>query len=140
MFSGGKKIPCVGVSIGVERVFSILLRKANLSQIRSTHTQVYVIAIGELVTERMEILRELWDAGISAEMMFKTKPRLPAQWTACEKDNVPLAVIIGSMEVEKGIVKIKDMNNKSGTQEEKEIVVARSDMIVEIKKKLGLSI
>ena len=138
MFSGGKKIPCVGVSIGVERVFALLVRKAKLEQIRSTHTQVYVIAIGEFVKERMQILKELWDAGIHAEMMFKRKPRLPAQWTACEKDQVPLAVIIGSSELEQGVVKIKDMNNKTGTQEEKERVVKRSEMITEIKKTLGL--
>jgi histidyl-tRNA synthetase len=138
MFSGGKKIPCVGASIGVERVFSLLLRKAKLSHVRSTQTQVFVIAIGELVEERMAILRELWDAGICAEMMFKKKPKLPAQWTACDKDQVPLAIIIGGSEVEQGVVKIKDMTNKTGTQEEKEVTVKRSDMVAEVKKKLGL--
>lgn len=138
MFSGGKKIPCVGISIGVERVFSILLRKAKMTQIRSSKTQVFVISIGELVAERMDILRELWDAGIAAEMLFKQKPKLPAQWNACEKEGIPYAVIIGSSEIEQGVVKIKDMYNKTGTQEEKEQVVPRSSMITELKKRLNL--
>jgi histidyl-tRNA synthetase len=136
MFSGGKKIPCVGISIGVERVFSILLKKAKMTQIRSSKTQVFVISIGELVNERMEILRELWDAGIAAEMLLKQKPRLPAQWNACEKEGIPLAVIIGSSEIEQGVVKIKDMYNKTGTQEEKEQVIPRSSMITELRKRL----
>jgi histidyl-tRNA synthetase len=137
MFSGGRKIPCVGVSIGVERVFSILVRKAQMERVRATATQVYVIGIGELVIERMQILQELWAAGISAEMMFKAKPKLPAQWNACDKDNVPLAVIIGGSEVEQGVVKIKDMTNKEGSKNEKEQVVPRSSMIEEIKKRLA---
>lgn len=109
-----------------------------MTQIRSSKTQVFVISIGELVTERMEILRELWDAGIAAEMLLKQKPRLPAQWNACEKEGIPLAVIIGSSEIEQGVVKIKDMYNKTGTQEEKEQVVPRSSMISELKKRLKI--
>ena len=136
MFSGGKKIPCVGVSIGVERVFSILSRKAL--QIRSSETQVFVISIGEFVLERMTILRELWDAGIHAEMLPKNKPKLPAQWNACEKDDIPFAVIIGSSELEQGVVRIKNMRNKTGDQQEKERIVSRSEMILELKKLLAL--
>lgn len=30
MFSNGKSIPCVGVSFGVERLFSIIKNRANL--------------------------------------------------------------------------------------------------------------
>lgn len=137
MFSGGRKIPCVGVSIGVERVFSILIRKAQMERVRATATQVYVIGIGELVIERMQILQELWSAGISAEMMFKTKPKLPAQWNACDKDSVPLAVIIGGLEVEQGVVKIKDMTIKDGSKDFKEQAVPRSAMIEEIRKRLA---
>ncbi len=109
-----------------------------MTQMRSSNTQVFVISIGELVSERMEILRELWDAGIAAEMLFKQKPKLPAQWNACEKEGIPLAVIIGSSEIEQGVVKIKDMYNKTGAQEEKEKVVVRSSMITELKKILNM--
>ncbi|SAL98885.1 hypothetical protein [Absidia glauca] len=52
MFSGTNKkgepnlkIPCVGVSIGVERVFSILMAKQQMADIKSNETQVYVISI-----------------------------------------------------------------------------------------------
>ncbi|KAJ8326121.1 Cytoplasmic and mitochondrial histidine tRNA synthetase [Batrachochytrium dendrobatidis] len=138
MFSGGKKIPCVGVSIGVERVFAILLQKEALSKVKSTHTQVYVIGIGGLLHERMDIVRELWDQGIKAEFMFKVNPKLPAQWTACEREQIPLAIIIGSEEISQGIVKIKDMRVKevSVTEAKKEVIVSRSDMIQVLKEKL----
>lgn len=68
-------IPCVGVSVGVERVFSILLARekekaaakegAGKGAGRKNATEVYVMSVGEgLLLERMQIAKELWAAGI----------------------------------------------------------------------------
>ncbi|KAJ1962895.1 Cytoplasmic and mitochondrial histidine tRNA synthetase, partial [Dimargaris xerosporica] len=38
---GSNNIPCVGISVGVERVFSILMRKRQYEEIKANHTQVY---------------------------------------------------------------------------------------------------
>ena len=87
--SGGTKIPCgnqisyslVGVSIGVERVFAILMKRISMEQIKTNETQVFVIGAGSgLLEERMKICTELWDAGLKAEFSFKVKPKLAAQW------------------------------------------------------------
>lgn len=72
MFSGKNKkgeanlkIPCVGISIGVERIFSILLAKHRIEEIKSNEAEVFVVvAYGGLLEERMKIATELWDAGI----------------------------------------------------------------------------
>ncbi|KAI7898520.1 histidyl-tRNA synthetase [Cokeromyces recurvatus] len=144
MFSGTNKkgqpnlqIPCVGVSIGVERVFSILMSKQNPQQIKSNETEVYVIAVGDgLLKERMAIAKQLWDVGIKASYMFKNKPRLDKQFDVCEKDMIPLAIIIGKDELEKGQVRIKDMRSKNEAQGGG-IVIQQADMIKEIKERLA---
>jgi histidyl-tRNA synthetase len=61
----GRRVPCVGISIGIERIFSLLeARSLGLKQ-RSTETQVYVIsAQKKLVEERLKICSELWKADI----------------------------------------------------------------------------
>lgn len=72
MFSeaaGGKKdrVPCVGVSVGVERVYSIMeARRKNAKETaRSKETDVFVMALGDgLLKERMGFAKMLWDAGI----------------------------------------------------------------------------
>jgi histidyl-tRNA synthetase len=69
IFSSGKgkagQIPCVGMSIGIERVYSILLKKQKLEDIKSNEVQVYVIAVGQgHIHERMKICKELWDNDI----------------------------------------------------------------------------
>ncbi|CAG8531077.1 15144_t:CDS:10 [Funneliformis caledonium] len=139
MFANSKKgnIPCVGVSIGVERVFSILLQKYQLEQVKSNEVEVYVIAVADgLLEDRMKICAELWNAGIKAEFMYKIKPKLQPQFSVCDRDQIPFAVIIGKDELNCGQVKIKDMRSKeqgggAGTS------VKRSDMIAELKNRLG---
>lgn len=72
MFSGKKQIPCVGISFGVDRIFSITkarMQKEMSAGVRSNEVDVYVMAFGGkgftgLLKERMEVSRMLWDAGI----------------------------------------------------------------------------
>lgn len=62
------KIPCVGISFGVERIFSILQQKAmkeTEQKMKTKEVDVFVMAIGGgLLEERMQIASQLWDAGI----------------------------------------------------------------------------
>lgn len=70
MFANNAKgrVPCVGISFGVDRIFSIT--KARMTgEVRGNEVEVYVMAIGNkgftgLLKERMEVCRILWDAGI----------------------------------------------------------------------------
>lgn len=68
-----KQVPCVGVSIGVERIFAVLEAKqaAENRKIRTTDVEVYVASAQKnLFEERMKVCRELWDEG------FKVRLRL----------------------------------------------------------------
>ncbi|KAI7847694.1 histidyl-tRNA synthetase [Circinella umbellata] len=144
MFSGVNKkgqpnlqIPCVGVSIGVERVFSILMSKQKAEDIKSNETEVYVISVGDgLLKERMEIANELWKNDIKASFMFKNKPKLDKQWSACEKEHIPFAVIIGRDELDKGEIRVKDMRSKDESQKGG-VTVQRNNMVQEIKDRLA---
>ena len=40
--------------------------------------------------------------------MAKTKPKLPAQFAAGEKDEVPFAIILGADELKAGLVTVKE--------------------------------
>lgn len=78
MFSG-KVVPAVGVSIGIERVFSILEEKAG-PEIRPTSTQIFVAqASKNLTAERMKLLSEFWRNGIAAETLYSDNPKAAKQ-------------------------------------------------------------
>jgi len=64
-FAGeSRQIPCVGMSVGIERVFTLLKAK-HTNVARGSETQVYVMAMGDVSVEsRLAIMKDLWDAGI----------------------------------------------------------------------------
>ena len=67
----GRKVPCVGVSIGVERVFSIIEAQQSRSEqkLRTTETQVFVAAAQKhMLQHRMALCRELWDSGFKVTL------------------------------------------------------------------------
>lgn len=79
MFSGGKKIPCCGLSLGVERIFSILVRKTQMDKLKANELQVHVIGVGDgVLEERMKICKELWDAGINVGFLSVQASSNPA--------------------------------------------------------------
>ncbi|NWI13695.1 SYHC protein, partial [Crypturellus soui] len=106
----GRKVPCVGVSIGIERIFSIMEQKveASAEKIRTTETQVLVAsAQKKLLEERLKLISELWDAGIKAEMLYKKNPKLLNQLQYCEDTGIPLVAIVGEQELKDGVVKLR---------------------------------
>jgi len=64
-FAGeSRQIPCVGMSVGIERVFALVKAK-YVENGRAGETEVYVMAMGDVSVEaRFAIMKELWDAGI----------------------------------------------------------------------------
>ena len=59
-----RSVPCVGVSIGIERLFTIMEAKAKTlkKKLRTTKTEVFVAtAQKNLHEERMKILKILWE-------------------------------------------------------------------------------
>lgn len=145
MFSGKGNIPCVGVSFGVDRIFSIIKSRMeadkNAAALRSNEVDVYVMAFGGkgftgLLKERMEVCRTLWDAGIKAEYSWKVKPKLPAQFKAAETGGVPFAIILGEGELENGQVKIKEMGLPEGHPEKDGVLIDQAKLVEEVKKRL----
>lgn len=134
MFDGkGKTVPCVGLSLGVERIFSVL--EAKLAdrdlKIRAAEVQVFVASAQKnLHEERMKILVELWEAGLKAEQSYKKNARLLVQLQHCEENGIPLVVIIGESELAKGEVTLRTVSSRLET------LVPRAALVDEINRRL----
>ncbi|XP_054841207.1 histidine--tRNA ligase, cytoplasmic [Eublepharis macularius] len=132
----GRKVPCVGVSIGIERIFSIMEQKAEASEekVRTTETQVLVAsAQKKLLDERLKLVSELWDSGIKAEMLYKKNPKLLNQLQYCEETGIPLVAILGEQELKDGVVKLRDVTTRE------EVDICRGNLMEEIKRRTCLS-
>ncbi|KAK4185524.1 hypothetical protein QBC35DRAFT_454182 [Podospora australis] len=114
MFSGKTQVPCVGISFGIDRIFSILSATQSNKE-RKNEVDVFVMAMGGgkdftgLLKERSQVCTRLWDAGIKAEMLYKVKPKFQNQFKAAETNGVPFALILGEDELAQGKVKLKEM-------------------------------
>ncbi|KAJ0388480.1 hypothetical protein COL922a_000284 [Colletotrichum nupharicola] len=140
MFSGKTQIPCVGVSFGIERIFSITKARmqAESEAPRST-VDVFVMSLGSkagLIKERLEVCSKLWDASIKAEFLYKVKPKLPNQFKAAEANATPFAVILGDEEVQKGVVKIKELGLPEGHPQKDGELVDMAALVPEVQKRL----
>uniref|UniRef100_A0A8C9T7E3 histidine--tRNA ligase n=1 Tax=Scleropages formosus TaxID=113540 RepID=A0A8C9T7E3_SCLFO len=128
----GRKVPCIGVSIGIERVFSIMEQKAEAQaeKIRTTETQVLVASAQKnLLEERLKLTAELWDAGIKAEVLYKKNPKLLSQLQHCEETGIPLVAILGEQEIKDGVVKLRTVATRE------EVDVSRAELVEEVKKR-----
>ncbi|KAI4196507.1 MAG: hypothetical protein LQ346_003212 [Caloplaca aetnensis] len=145
MFSPKAQIPCVGISFGVDRIFSItkarMEKDKSAATIRNNEVDVFVMAFGGkgftgMVRERMEVCRILWDASIKAEFSYKLKPKLPAQFKAADVNGVPFAIILGEDEEKAGKVKIKELGLPEGHPEKDGVMVNKVDLVQEVRSRL----
>ncbi|KAI0600309.1 histidyl-tRNA synthetase, class IIa [Biscogniauxia sp. FL1348] len=145
MFSGKNQIPCVGISFGVDRIFSIINERMkadkSLEKVRKNEVDAYVMAFGTkgftgLLQERMSVCASLWDAGIKAEFLYKVKPKLPNQFKAAEVNGVPFAVVLGEDELAQGKLRIKEMGLPEGHPDKDGVLVNLSEVAEEVKKRL----
>ena len=125
-------VPCVGVSLGVERLFAILERRAIAAEgvQRSNETQVLVWSGKGLLAERIKLMGELWDAGVHADQLMKANPRINNFFTAADKEGIRLVALLGDSEVAAGTVKLRDQKDRS------EVEVPRAELAAEIKRRL----
>ncbi|KAK0734117.1 hypothetical protein B0T26DRAFT_746069 [Lasiosphaeria miniovina] len=119
MFSGKSQVPCVGISFGIDRIFSItnarMKAQHKTEEPRKNDVDVFVMAFGGgkdftgLLKERSEICASLWSAGIKAEFLYKLKPKFQNQFKAAEANGVPFALILGEDELAQGKARLKEM-------------------------------
>jgi histidyl-tRNA synthetase len=71
------------------------------------------------------------------EFLYKTKPKLPQQFKAAEATQTPFAVIVGDEEVEKGVVKIKELGLPDGHPQKDGELVQLTALVPEVQKRLA---
>jgi len=105
----GEKVPAVGASIGVDRLLAALVELGRVRLQKST-AKVLITAIDPALTDDyIAMAYELRRAGIPTELYLGAQKRFGKQIKYADQCEIPLAVVRGSDERDKGIVTIKDM-------------------------------
>lgn len=121
-----QKLPGVGISIGLTRLF-YQLREANIIQPEAaTLSQVLVIPINEDFEYCIKAANELRDNGIISEV-YVEDTKIAKKLNYANKLGIPYVILIGSDEVKSNLLTFKDM--KSGEQD----TLTISEIIAKIK-------
>lgn len=104
-----KKLPGVGISIGLTRLFYVLNEYGLLSEdIQKSISQVIVIPMIDDLTYPIEVATKIRSLGINTEIFLENK-NFKKKLNYANKQNIPFAVIIGEDEFNQKQITIKDM-------------------------------
>ena len=111
-----KALPGVGISIGLTRLFFVLSEQGMLSdEIVTAPCDALIIPMTEKLGKAVEAATLFRKEGVRTQLYSEDK-KFKAKMSYADKLGVPFVVFIGDDELEKGVVKIKDM--RSGEQTE----------------------
>ncbi len=105
----------VGISFGADRIYDVLEELNLFPESTSESTKVLISNFDSLAEKyTLPLLQQLRNAGISAEI-YPSSAKLKKQMSYADDKNIPFVILIGSEEMETGLLSLKNM--KSGEQE-----------------------
>ena len=119
-----KKLPGVGISIGLTRLFYKLQELNLIKAEKKSISDVLIIPMVEDLSVPIKVANTLRSNGINTEVYLNNK-KLKAKFKYADKLEIPYVIVIGEDEIEKQVVKLKDMK----TGEEKEIPLKEIDSL-----------
>lgn len=118
MFSS-KQVPAVGFAFGFDRVMDAL-EVLDLFPTTLNQTKVLVTIFNvELADTSAEIANMLREKGIATELWLDPTTKMEKQLKYADQKDIQYAVIIGSEEIEKNVVTLKNLK----TREQKQILL-----------------
>jgi len=116
------KLPGVGISIGATRLFW-QLREAKLIDTAQSTVKVLVTQMDEAqLPAYLELATQLRNGGIATEVVLDNG-KLGKQFKYADRAGIRFVVVLGSDEIAKGTVTVKDM------RKEDQFEVARSELV-----------
>jgi len=104
----GQTVPATGVSIGVDRLLAALKEKGRI-QASGLGPVVVTVMDRDRISDYQEIVTELRNAGIRAEVYLGNPKNFGNQLKYADNRGAPAAVIEGTEEREIGMIQIKDL-------------------------------
>jgi len=103
-----KKLPGVGISIGLTRLF-YKLNELNLIKVeKKSISDILIVPMTENLQAPIKLATELRNVRVNTEIYLNDK-KLKAKMKYADKLEIPYVIVIGDNEIESGRVKVKEM-------------------------------
>ncbi len=126
----GVDIPGTGISFGVDRLLFALMQ---LDQIKVENQKPILVCVMDkkYLKNYYELVDQLRDNNINAEIFLDSKKNLGKQLTFANKRDLSVAIICGENEFKENTVTIKNLKGIKGQNNQ---TIPREDLINEVKK------
>ena len=118
-----KKMPGVGISIGLTRLFFQLTDNKIIEAGNRAISKVMIVSMVDDFSKSIEVATKLREKGINTQV-YTDKTKIKNQFKYANKLNIPYVIIIGEDEVRDNTVSLKNM--ETGEQ-----VVMNIDEVIE---------
>ena len=109
-----KKLPGVGMSIGLTRLFFILNEMNLIKTEKKSISDILIVSMVPDLKPAIETANALRKAGINTEIYFDEK-KIKAKFKYADKLRIPKVIVIGEDEIKTGKLTLKNM--ETGNQE-----------------------
>ncbi len=121
-------LPAVGTSVGIDRLF-VAMKELGVIKTQKIISKVLVLNIDEAAEQKIqEVVRQIRQAGIEAEIYFGAEKGIKGQLTYAVKNEFPIIVIIGANELEKKMIQVKNLKTRE------QIEIKEGELIPKIKQ------
>ncbi len=110
-----KKLPGVGISIGLTRLFFKLNELNLIKADKKSISNIIIIPMTENKTMPLKLAMELRNLGINTEIYLSDK-KLKAKMKYADKLEIPYVIVIGDNEIECKKIKLKNMKTGEETE------------------------
>ena len=119
-----KKLPGVGISIGLTRLFFKLNEMNLIKYTKKSVADILIIPMVEDLSIPIKLATRLRNNGIRTEVYLNNK-KLKAKFKYADKLQIPYVIVIGENEIAENKFKLKNME----TGEEKELTIEEIEKI-----------
>ncbi len=105
-----KKLPGVGISIGLTRLFFQLNDKKIIEAGNKSISEVLIISMVDDFTKSIEIATKLRNAGINTQI-YTNNAKIKNQFKYASRLNIPYVIVMGEDEIKENKISLKNMEN-----------------------------
>jgi len=110
-----RKMPGVGISLGLTRLFSILQEQGLLNEaLLSSPSDVLIIPMTDDLSHAVRLATSMRESGLRAQIYSENK-KFKVKVSYADKLGIPFVVFLGEDEIEKGLITVKDMSTGEQT-------------------------
>jgi histidyl-tRNA synthetase len=117
----GRDVPATGISLGIERILEVMKSRKMVEEKKSSVKAFVAYPSQSLLNEVLKLVKELRSCSIQTDFDLKGR-KLTRQLEYTDALKIPYVIILGEMELKKGVVRVRDM------QKREEFEIKREDV------------